>query len=134
MRTKGTGDFLFELDHTHITFSLIVIERDSEVLHKGEYLRFVSMESVEEVLGFGLFGFASTRVRLSWWRIGGKALLENLIVSSFKISKRDGIEIYRRIELEHVCVINDLKVGEAARVPDVRSGEYDIACRKLGRT
>ena len=92
MRTKGTGDFLFELDHTHITFSLIVIERDSEVVHEGEYLRFVSMESVEEVLGFGLFGFASTRVRLSWWRIGGKALLENLIVSSFKISKRDGIE------------------------------------------
>ena len=92
LRAKGAGDFLFEFNHTHVAFSLIVIKRNPEVAHESEPLRFVSMESVQEVPGFGLFGSASCGVRLSWGRIGSEACVENLIVSSFKAGKCSDIK------------------------------------------
>ena len=64
LRAEGAGDFLFEFDHAHIALCLVVVERDSEIVHESEYLWLVSLESVQEVLRFGLFGFASSAGRL----------------------------------------------------------------------
>ena len=58
LSAEGAGDFLFELDHAHIPLGLVVVKRDAEIVHKCEYLGFVGLEAVEEILGFGLFGFA----------------------------------------------------------------------------
>ena len=47
LRTEGTGDFLFDLDHTKIAFCQVIIEGHPEVLHEAQGVLLVSVESIE---------------------------------------------------------------------------------------
>lgn len=44
--SKGAGDFLFDLDHSDITFGQIVVKRDAKVIHKSQDLGFVFVQTV----------------------------------------------------------------------------------------
>ena len=44
---KGSGDFLFNLDHPDVSLGLIVVKRDAEVIHEGQDLWFVGFEAIK---------------------------------------------------------------------------------------
>ena len=45
--TESAGDFLFELDHAHIAFCLVVVKGDAKVIHKSQDLSFVVLKPIE---------------------------------------------------------------------------------------
>ena len=92
LRAEGAGDFLFEFDHAHIALCLVVVERDSEIVHESEYLWLVSLEAVQEILGLGLLGFALGGRGWRRGRINGKALGKDVFVARLEGSEGVGIQ------------------------------------------
>ena len=73
--SKSTGHFLFDLYHPHIAFGQVVVEGNAEVIHKGQDLWFVLLETVEQILGGRLFLAPSLlRRRVGRWWIGFQTL------------------------------------------------------------
>lgn len=49
--SKGTGDFLFYLDHADILFGAVIGKGDIEVVKESHYPRFMVFQAIQEVLG-----------------------------------------------------------------------------------
>jgi hypothetical protein len=52
----ATGDFLLDLDHAQVAFSLIVVKRHLKIIHKRHRFALVHLEPVEQVLRRALSG------------------------------------------------------------------------------
>ncbi len=62
-------DFLFDLDHAHISFGQVVIKRHAKVIHKGQRFRLEGLETVKQILGWGLLDSPSLLgLVLRFWR------------------------------------------------------------------
>ena len=56
--TETSRDFLFDFDHSNITFGLVIVKRDAKVIHKGKHFAFVLAQPIQQIFGWGLFGSA----------------------------------------------------------------------------
>jgi hypothetical protein len=74
-------DFLFDLDHSEIAFSKIVVKGNAEVVQEGQDRGFVFVKPVEQVLRWRLFGTASLfgGWGVRWW-IGLEPLAQNRVI------------------------------------------------------
>ena len=85
--SKAARDFLFDFNHAEISFGLIIVKGHAEVVHKGEDFAFVLAESIQEILGWRLFGPSTLLFDaglLPGWGIGLQSLLQDLVVSFLK--------------------------------------------------
>jgi DNA invertase Pin-like site-specific DNA recombinase len=85
---KRAGDFLLDLNHAHVAFGEVVVERNTKVRHERERFDLVPLEAIQQVLGrrlflasaFGFGRWIRRRVRL-------EALMQQVVVAFFIMQK-----------------------------------------------
>src|SRR5947209_10751018 len=78
--TKGPGDFLLNFDHAEILFGAIVGKWHAEIGHEYQDGWGVALETVQQVLGFGLFDSPSLLEHRKRGRLGSQASEDELLV------------------------------------------------------
>lgn len=86
LATKGPGDFLLNFDHPQILFGAIVGKWHAEIAHEEQDGWGIALETVQQVLGFGLFDQPSMLEHRKRGRLGSQATLDELMVGCSELA------------------------------------------------
>src|SRR5260370_42563218 len=50
IRAEAAGDFLLDLEHAQVTFGLVVVERDRQIVEEGQHLILAQPQALQEIL------------------------------------------------------------------------------------
>ena len=53
---ESAGDFLFDLNHSDVSFCQIIVKGNAEVVHEGQSTKLVCGKSVQQIFWWRLFG------------------------------------------------------------------------------